>query len=188
MQRVVGGTRHRFAVAVRGAAAATAAAATAARWVLAGTLDEADARVDGRDDVAEFERREGAGLQLGDVSWGRRARERGLEGRRGRVVAAVVRRVGVRRCVLLECEAALFEGVGDLASTAERHEDVVGEIRCYEEDGAFFRSVRNEHRGAVRSDQAKNEWTYIPANARGLVSSRTRCPASRPSPSTCITM
>jgi len=179
VQRVVGGARHRFAFAVRGAAAAAAAAA--ARWVLAGTLDEADARVDGGDDVAASERREGAGLQLGDVGRGRRAGGRSLEGRRGRMVAAVVRRVDVRRCVLFECKAALFEGVRDLASTAERHEDVVGEIRCYEEDGAFFFYQRE-------TDQAGNEWTYIPANARGLVSSRTRCPASRPSPSTCITM
>lgn len=32
-----------------------------------------------------------------------------------------------------------------------------------------------------------NKSTYIPANARGLVNSNTRCPASSPSPSTEIT-
>lgn len=63
VQRVVCGCRHFVAVTrfVEPVGAVDAA----------GALDEADARVDCGDDVAEFERGKGTGLELAERGWGR---------------------------------------------------------------------------------------------------------------------
>lgn len=80
----------------------------------------------------------------------------------------------------LELEATVFESSNDLSFASGWDKDVIGEIRGEEEDGAI--SVRPRRRQPKLPSV-----THIPARANGLVSSRTRLPASRPCPSTDMT-
>ena len=80
---------------------------------------------------------------------------------------------------LLELETTLLKSSDDVSLGPERDHDVVRKIRREKEDGAEW--VR------PRRFVSENRRTHMPASARGLVSSSTRFPASRPSPSTDIT-
>lgn len=93
--------------------------------------------------------------------------------------AARLEGVDIRRSVLFELEPALLECLHDLRAVPKGHENVVGEVGCDEEDGSNVASALDR--------LACNNNTHMPARARGLVSSRTRWPASSPSPSTCMT-
>lgn len=90
---------------------------------------------------------------------------------------------GVVGC--FELEATSLQGIDDLGFGAERNDDVIGEISRYEEYGAADVSISRlkEERTCVLRDKVS---TYMPAIAKGEVSSRTRRPASNPSPMTCM--